>query len=192
MSRPQLERATSRALGGFETELASLILTARLDARSSANTALAGFAAGVAANVAVAADRAHATESGDSLGRQLAGATLATLLAWQAVGGSLERAVRKDRALANLLRRTALTENANAFNGHLRLIADRNGDAFDWVWDAHLEACPFCLARHGRPITITGWPPGHPNCQCFASPFAWVRASLKSERKARPSTPASP
>lgn len=167
------KRAVSNGLRGLDSDLAAMLLSSRQGARSGANGALAGLAIGVAVQAALQGDQERAKDFASSLADNVKAAVITTAVAWALGGGkgSLAKALRSDRSIPALVQRTGITESADAFNQQLRAIQARNGDRLHWVWDAHLEGCPACRARHGRPIAVTGYPPLHPHCQCFAAPL---------------------
>lgn len=175
-------RTINLATRDFEVDLVRQLLSARQASRTDANAALVGMAVGVATIVALDADAERSREFGAKLAANIKAAAAAAIFTWALSGGkrSLDRTLRSDRGISSLVERTALTENADAFNAQLTAIRQRNGDRLNWVWDAHLEGCPVCTARHGRPIAVTGVPPAHPHCQCFQAPFS--RGSERSTK----------
>lgn len=177
VTQQRVQHASGIALRSFARDAVGVILAARTTARRAANVAAHGKVPVVPPEAALAADTKRAAEYGKSLQGHLSKALTAAVMAWSQVGGSLAKALRNDRAISAYIKRTATTESADAFSQQLRAAAEKNGDADRWVWDAHLEGCPICVARHGRLLRDVGWPPAHPNCECIPSPPSLLRSA---------------
>jgi len=186
-----LYRAVSRQSRAFEAESRGIILAGRGRARDTSLLLVSALTAGMALGAVDDLDNARAELAARGLAQAFSGVSIGTFGAWLLSGKPAPAKAIPDafRRIPSAVERTASTENSNAFNGSLRLVAaNLNAQGLDWEWDAALDkrTCSVCRDLHGS-VTVNGafrdglWPGSvHPRCRCIAWPKTTIRAQART------------
>ena len=102
------------------------------------------------------------------------------------ISDEVQRASGLTLSRASTIARTEIVRAQR--EAHLEVMADPEGVAGEWVWDAALDACASCQAQHGSIHPVSEIMASHPNCRCsmIPRPPSWAALGFDGIEDDRP------